>query len=227
MYLVFYVYAYLRKSDNTPYYIGKGKGRRAYAKEHTVKVPVDKSRIVFLETNLSDVGACAIERRMIEWYGRKDLNNGILRNRTDGGEGTSGRIMSAEARAKIGAASRNMPKEMRDKIREANRNKIVSEETKERLKSNHRGFTGRTHSAESIEKYTTTRRRNGGYIVSEQERLRLKENRKNQAEQFNIKVSISGINYASIKDAISSTGFTREYIKYRLDREKFPDFTYL
>jgi hypothetical protein len=87
---IYYVYAYLRKNSFTPYYIGKGKGRRAWQRHKNVKTPDSSSHIVLLETNLTEVGALAIERRMIRWYGQEIDNTGILQNKTKGGDGCRG-----------------------------------------------------------------------------------------------------------------------------------------
>jgi len=88
----FYVYFYLR-DDYTPYYVGKGKGNRAYDKcNRSLNLPKDKSRIIILHDNLTETYAFILERYYIKWFGRKDNNTGILRNLTDGGEGCSGMI---------------------------------------------------------------------------------------------------------------------------------------
>jgi len=87
---MFYTYAYLRE-DKTPYYVGKGKGRRMYNKHHRVSLPTDKKFIVVVKDNLTEEEAFQHEMEMIQKYGRKDLGTGILLNMTDGGEGNSGR----------------------------------------------------------------------------------------------------------------------------------------
>ncbi|CAB4129575.1 hypothetical protein UFOVP116_44 [uncultured Caudovirales phage] len=104
---IYYVYAYIRSKSSetaaagTPYYIGKGKDKRAWAK-HRVPIPAT-DMIILLETNLTEVGALAIERRLIRWYGRVDNNTGILRNLSDGGEGSEGsiKVITPEWRQKI------------------------------------------------------------------------------------------------------------------------------
>tara|TARA_R100000027_G_scaffold59876_1_gene50360 strand:- start:44 stop:1018 length:975 start_codon:yes stop_codon:yes gene_type:complete len=101
---IFYTYAYLRKGDRTPYYIGKGCGKRAYDSSHNVKVPDDKDRIIFLKQNLTEEEAFNHEKYMIAVLGRKDLGTGILRNMSDGGEGHSN--PSPEARRKNAESSR-------------------------------------------------------------------------------------------------------------------------
>ena len=98
----FYTYAYLRE-DKTPYYIGKGIGKRAYDSCHNVKVPKDKDRIIFLKKNLTEEQAFRHEIYMIAVLGRKDLGTGILRNMTEGGDGHSN--PSPEARRKNAESS--------------------------------------------------------------------------------------------------------------------------
>ena len=100
---IYYVYQYLR-SDGTPYYIGKGRGNRVHSKDHNVHRPKDKSRIIMIEENMLETDALDLEIKLIAKYGRKDIGTGILRNMTNGGEGSSGYVPTPETRAKNSAA---------------------------------------------------------------------------------------------------------------------------
>ena len=172
----FYVYAYLRK-DGTPYYIGKGSGKRAWSKHHSVPVPNSKTKIVIAEENLTELGSLALERRMIRWYGRKDNATGILRNRTDGGDGANGGICSVETRKKLSEASKGCKgrkghkhlEETKKKLSEAAKGQFFSAETRKKMSESAKG---RIRSEETRNKLSEALK---GRICSEEHKLKMSE----------------------------------------------------
>ena len=119
----YYTYAYLRE-DRTPYYIGKGKGNRVHKKgKGEVYPPKNKNKIIKLKQNLTEEEAFKHEIYMIAVFGRKDLGTGMLRNKTDGGDGPSGYIMSKEQKQLLSKihSGKILTDEHRKKISEANK----------------------------------------------------------------------------------------------------------
>jgi hypothetical protein len=111
----FVVYAYCRK-DGTFYYIGKGNPRRPYVwrGKRGINPPRDKSRVLILHSGLSEEVALNYEKGLILFYGRKDIGTGLLKNRTDGGEGTCGWIPSREYREKRSIQSKQLHASRKD-----------------------------------------------------------------------------------------------------------------
>ena len=89
--LLFYVYMWLRDEDGTfpvgtPYYVGMGRGRRAFTKhKHRFYPPKGSNHILIMHVSDKDT-AFKLESSLIASYGRIDVGTGCLRNLTDGGE---------------------------------------------------------------------------------------------------------------------------------------------
>ena len=156
----FYTYAYLRE-DGTPYYVGKGTGRRLYKKgKGEVGKPTDKSRIIFLKQNLTEQEALNHEIYMIAVLGRIDLGTGILRNKTDGGDGISGYKHSDEAL-----------RFLRERMigNQLSKGYVPSMETREKISKANKG---RVHTEKRNKKISLSKI---GYSVSEETKQKLRE----------------------------------------------------
>lgn len=213
----FYVYAYLRSKDSvtakagTPYYIGKGSKNRIKGK-HYVKIP-DSSCIIILENNLTELGAFALERRMVKWYGRKNNNTGILRNLTDGGEGTSGYRHTEKTKEKIGKASKK-------RIRPA-----MSDKTKNLLRKIN---TGIKRSPDAIKKSADSRTGlKRPYLSNRPRTTKEQAVLDRMTEKRKLIVEIFGVKYLSITEASNQLKINNETLRQRCYSKNFPEYKIL
>jgi hypothetical protein len=108
----FFVYALKRRTTGEVFYIGKGHGRRwrdhVRPSNDTHAARIIRKHKAFAEivwSGLTEDEAFFRERFLIADIGRLDTDTGPLANKTAGGEGRSGAIVSAETRAKLSAAN--------------------------------------------------------------------------------------------------------------------------
>jgi hypothetical protein len=168
------VYIYLDpRKGLEPFYVGKGIGNRAEShllKSHNreMNFKISKMRkdgvkpVINKLLMESESNAFLYEIKLIKEFGRKDLKTGTLLNRTDGGDGVSGAIISEETRLRWSAERKANPNyrghirtvEHRHKISESLKGRHPSEETLLKLKNRPKrpGKIGLKASEETIQK---------------------------------------------------------------------------
>lgn len=124
-----YVYRHRRIDKNEIFYIGIGKGNRAYNTHSRNKYWKNITKktdyvVEILIDNISLEDAYELEIFLIELYGRKDLKTGNLVNLTIGGDGCNGAVRT---------------KEWRNKISESKKGKKLSIETKKKISDKNSG----------------------------------------------------------------------------------------
>jgi len=108
-----YVYIHFRESDGVPFYVGKGtttskefykRAKEPHKNTHWERTVSKHGLVVNVMMSCqTDSEAQEQERKIIKDIGRIDLGTGTLVNKTDGGEGHSGILASAELREKRSA----------------------------------------------------------------------------------------------------------------------------
>jgi hypothetical protein len=149
---MYYVYAYLR-DDDTFYYIGKGKDRRAWIKgKGEVHPPVNKLLIKIIAHKLWENEAYNLEEKLILYYGRKDLGTGILRNKSDGGEGIKkpyNKVAWNKGLTKDDPRVEKNAKNISDSMKGYKRTQSHQEKLNQSYKNRKPSFKGKFHSEET------------------------------------------------------------------------------
>ena len=145
----FYVYEHWRLDRDECFYVGKGKGNRAYNTQnrncHHKAIVAKLNRIgsafeiKMVATGLQEQEAFNLERKRILFW----KNVGVdLVNLTDGGEGLSGHNFSIEHREKLSLAhkGRSLSEEQKLKISKSNKGRKKPEEAVARSAATRKGM---------------------------------------------------------------------------------------
>ena len=183
---MYYVYLYLRE-DRTPYYVGKGSGKRINQKHRFSDgkflplPPVDRRAII---KYFDDEEECFLfEEWLIEFYGRK-LDGGILNNQCKGGGGyTRGRNFD---RAKYNEKNKEKIAARQKRYREKNKESLrqKQKENYQKRKEDRGNYWYDNIIKEEYNKKTRERycrRKAEGYKRNDEERK--KEYRKKNSEK--------------------------------------------
>lgn len=193
----FYTYVHTRNDTGEVFYVGKGKGTRAFDKGrnyHWSNVVAKHGYTIHIVAYFADeTEALAHEKELIAELRDAGLK---LTNMTDGGDGVSGMRHTKESRARIGAASAGnqyargnvLSAETRAKIGAGSRGKVVSAETRAKLSAAAKAQTPETRAkqgakmlgnknAQGVVRSAETRAKMSasakGKIISPEQRLKI------------------------------------------------------
>lgn len=227
------VYQHKRLDTNDIFYIGieldtdkrkaLGKrskivsGRNKHWKNIVNKVGYDID-ILFL--NLTNQEAIEIEKYLIKYYGRRDLNTGNLVNLTDGGEGTTNLVVSKETKLKNAAAARIT------KNKKGKRNSLEQIIALAKFNTGNKYCLGKKHSEETKKKISENQK---GRTLSEEWKYNIskslkgrkisEKNKQITIERKSIKVidTSTEVIYNSMKDAALAFNISRSYLSNMLN----------
>lgn len=189
----FYVYLHIKLTNGEPFYVGRGKGSRAYEKGRGRRSQYWFSiankygfDVIFLENNITGDLSLELEKYWIGRIGRMDLGLGPLVNFTDGGEGACG--ISKEAKEK-------RSKQMKGKNVWMKGRKL-SDETRERMSKSRMGHkynVGRKATQETKERQRKSMKGKNTGKRTEELKRKISESLKGkkQSEETKIKRGIS------------------------------------
>ena len=153
----FYIYIH-RKPDGTPFYVGKGHGKRAYKRtnrnpHHTaILAKYGDAVIIDIIHAESEQHAFQLEREHIAMFRDHGYR---LANQTDGGDGVTGLIMSDEAKQKM-AQAKIGKKQKPEHIAKRSASRIGMKMSEECLQKRSQAFKGREVSPEHRAKISKT-----------------------------------------------------------------------
>lgn len=153
-----YVYIHRRASNHTPFYVGKGAGRRAWGlqgRNPWWRRTVEKHgyEVEIVRAGLSESCAFSLERALI--FALK--GRGIV-NLVDGGGGTSGWKHSPETKARIGAfhKGRQLTERMRAALEASRQNMVFTPIHRARMSAARRGRKFGSRSPETCAKISAS-----------------------------------------------------------------------
>lgn len=174
----FFVYVW-RRPCGEPFYVGKGKkyrdtaeqGRNPIFRNIVAKIRAGGEEPVVerIFDGITEHEAFAHEVALVAKYGRKNNGTGVLANLTDGGDGVSGWVASAETRARMSAANTGkvLSEDHRAKIGAANKGKAKSEGHRANLSAANKG---KALSKDARAKISAA---NKGKVLSEEHRAKI------------------------------------------------------